>query len=157
VHDYQLVALAPLLPFLTHLDLYECTNITVLPYHYSPPLKASLKALTSLNLSSTTVGDEGMRTLACLTALADLQLDNTAVTERGVRSLALITDHLTYLALTGEECGELIAVCSLTALTRLETMLSDSANFEDGIIGFSEEGMSALTALTGLDRPPRVG
>jgi hypothetical protein len=154
VHDWELAVLTPLLSSLTHLDLEGCADITLLlpnSYGRSPPLKAaSLKGLTRLNLSSTKVGDEGMRTLASLTALTHLELDNTTVTARGVRSLAPLTTHLTHLALRSEECTdpELIAVCSLTALTRLE-MLHE---FRGGIFvgGCSGEGMSALSSLTGL-------
>jgi hypothetical protein len=147
VSDYHLARLAPFLRSLTHLDLSECINITLLPKCYNPPLDFSLTAVTRLNLSSTAVDDEGMRTLAPFTDLAGLLLFDTIVTDRGVLSLAPLTAHLTHLALTGHQCSdpELLAVCSLTALTRLEML----DNFE-GALGFSEEGMRALASLTGL-------
>jgi hypothetical protein len=53
VRDCQLTALTPFLPSLTHLDLNECTKIGLVPDDYSPPLEASLKTLTRLDLSST--------------------------------------------------------------------------------------------------------
>jgi hypothetical protein len=53
VRNNQFAALATFLPSPTHLDLNECTELTLLPTSYSPPLEASLKALTRLNLSST--------------------------------------------------------------------------------------------------------
>jgi hypothetical protein len=151
VLDYELAVLAPFLSSLTHLDLNKCAGITLLPNHYSPPLEASpLKALTRLNLSSTAVGDEGMRTFAPLAALTHLELDHTAVTAQGVKLLAPLPAHLTHLALSGEECSdpELKAVCCLTALTHLE-MLDDFEN-EDLPGMFSGEGMRRLSSLTGL-------
>jgi hypothetical protein len=145
VRDYQLAALAPFLSSLTHLNLYECTKITLSLDHFRAPCEASLKALTHLTLSGTSVDDEGMRNLARLTALTHLELENTAVTGRGVRSLAPLTAHLTHLALSGEDCvdAKLIAVCSLTALTRLEMLYHRTG-------GFSRVGMRALASLTGL-------
>jgi len=101
VLDYELAVLAPFLSSLTHLDLNGCAHVAVLPNSYCPPLEASsLKALTRLNLSSTGVGDEGIKTLARLPALTHLELDNTLVTERGVRWLAPL--GLTHLALSGD-------------------------------------------------------
>jgi hypothetical protein len=71
VSDHQLAELAPFLPPVTHLDLNDCTEITLLsPNYYIRPLEASLKALTHLSLASTKVGNEGMKTMATLTALA---------------------------------------------------------------------------------------
>jgi hypothetical protein len=85
VDDNELAVLAPFMSSLTHLDLNGCANITLLPKSYKsyrPPLEASsLEGLTRLNLSSTKVGDEGMKTTACLAALTHLELDRTAVTE----------------------------------------------------------------------------
>jgi hypothetical protein len=112
----HLARLALFMSSLTHLDLNECTKIILLPNYYRlasllsndyrPSLGASLKTLTRLNLSSTAVDDEGMRTLAPLTALSHLELDNTAVTDRGVRSLAPLTAHLTHPTLCGRKCGD---------------------------------------------------
>jgi hypothetical protein len=121
VRDRELAVLAPFLSSLIYLDLNECAGITF-QHLYSPPLEASLKALTHLNLSFTKVGVEGMRTLASLAALAHLELEHIAVYAQGVRLLAPLAAHLTHLALGGEDLGdvELRAVSFLTELTSLE-------------------------------------
>jgi hypothetical protein len=125
----------------------EYTDITLLPKCHNPPLQASLKALTRLNLSSTEVGDEGLRSLANLTALAHLELVDTIVNEQGMGWLAPLTAHLTHLTLTGENGDtELMRVCSLTALTHL-VMLQEGG---DEVSGYSEEATRALASLTGL-------
>jgi hypothetical protein len=93
-----------------------------------------------------------MRTLAPLAALTHLELENTVVTDRGVRLLAPLSAYLTHLHLSGEECGnpELIAVCFLTALTRLEMLKENNEDEDEDLSGgmFSVEGMRALSSLT---------
>jgi hypothetical protein len=65
---------------------------------------------------------------------------------------APLAAHLTHLVLGGEgDYGdpEMIAVSSLTALTSLE-MLYNGERHRNGHPFFSEEGLGALSSLTGL-------
>jgi Leucine-rich repeat (LRR) protein len=149
VNDEQLARVSPFLPSLTHLDLQGCAQVTLDPYSliYRPNFLSSLKALTRLELSNTDVGDEGIKALAPLTALTHLDLRNSAVSHQGLQSLAPLAAHLTHLVLGGEgEYGDpdLVAVSSLTALTRLEML------YVGEVEGATEEGLRALSSLTGL-------
>jgi hypothetical protein len=162
VTDRQLAVMAPFLPSLEHLDLEACDEINIIPEDALRYLGrhdmylVHLKALTHLNLShSARVGDDGMRLLAeHLPALTHLQLNHTAVTHRGVSALGrfrLTGNQITHLAF--QNCGdsELLAVSSLTGLTRLDM-------YDCRLLGYgglhthrvSEEGMSHLSCLTRL-------
>jgi Leucine-rich repeat (LRR) protein len=151
VEDTQLEKIIPFLANLTDLDL-QGTEVALHYGPFRPHLLASLGALTRLNLSASKVDDEGMQALAPLTALTQLHLDFTAVSDRGFNLLWHLSAHLTHLVLGGEGGygdPDMIAVSSLTALTRLE-MLYNGDGRSNGDTYSSEEGLEALSTLTGL-------
>jgi Leucine-rich repeat (LRR) protein len=151
VGDGQLARLIPFLPSLTELDTQGCADFTLEPRFYVRPRNslASLTALTRLDLSYTRVCDQGMELLAPLTALTRLDLDHTAVSDQGLNFMAPLAAGLTHLVLGGEYSTygdpEMMAVSSLTALTRLEMLYGG-----DDVEFVSEEGLEALCSLTGL-------
>ena len=102
---------------------------------------ASLTGLSSLNLASNNIGDEGARALASLTGLTSLNLWNNNIGDEGGRALASLTG-LTLLILGFNSVGDegARALASLTGLTSL--------NLYSNNIG--AEGACALAPLTGL-------
>jgi internalin A len=98
---------------------------------------ANLKKLTTLNFSTTGIGDDALKEIGRLKGLTGLILSKTQITDAGLKELTDLTDlaelNVSDTGITGAGLAKLKTLKKLTTLSACRTCLTD-----DDVMGISE-------------------